>query len=99
MLIYGNVAFSRGIDTFYRDFKEASANSILLPDTPVRESEPFVSAAEQAGIAPIVIAPARASRETLEGLAHTQRAKSMRSRATVSPVQNGSQIRPVLVMS
>lgn len=69
MLIQGNVAFSRGIDTFYRDFKEAGADSILLPDIPVRESEPFVSAAEQAGIAPIFIAPARAARETLEGLA------------------------------
>ncbi|MDO5032217.1 tryptophan synthase subunit alpha [Corynebacterium sp.] len=73
MLIYGNVAFTRGIEQFYRDFAEAGADSILLPDVPVRESAPFVAAAEQAGIDPIFIAPAQASEKTLEGVARNSR--------------------------
>lgn len=69
MLVYGNVPFTRGIDTFYREFAEAGADSILLPDVPVREGEPFAAAAMEAGIDPIFIAPAQAAEKTLEGVA------------------------------
>lgn len=73
MLIYGNVAFTRGLEQFYRDFAEAGADSILIPDVPVREGAPFTQAADAAGIAPIFIAPARASEETLAGVAANSR--------------------------
>lgn len=69
MLVYGNVAHARGLERFYREFKEAGADSILLPDVPVRESAPFSAAATAAGIDPIYIAPAKASAETLEAVA------------------------------
>ncbi|MEX3505290.1 tryptophan synthase subunit alpha [Corynebacterium sp. LK2510] len=69
MLIYANVGFVRGIERFYREFAEAGADSILLPDVPVREGEPFSAAAIDAGIDPIYIAPAKASPQTLEGVA------------------------------
>ena len=69
MLIYGNVPFTRGLDHFYREFGEAGADSILLPDVPVREGAPFIAAAEAAGIDPIFIAPAQAAERTLEGVA------------------------------
>ena len=73
MLIYGNVAFTRGFDRFYAEFAEAGADSILLPDVPVREGAPFITAAEKAGIDPIFIAPARATSHTLEGVAQSSR--------------------------
>lgn len=73
MLIYANVAYVRGVEGFYREFSEAGADSILLPDVPVRESQPFTAAAEAAGIDPIYIAPAKASKETLEGVARNSR--------------------------
>lgn len=69
MLIYGNVPFTRGIDRFYGEFKEAGADSVLLPDVPVREGKPFAAAAEAAGIDPIFIAPAQAAESTLAGVA------------------------------
>lgn len=69
MLIYGNVAFTRGLERFYADFKEAGADSILIPDVPVREGKLFADTANAAGIDPIFIAPARASERTLEGVA------------------------------
>lgn len=73
MLIYANVAYVRGLDRFYPDFHSAGADSILLPDVPVRESQPFTEAATAAGVDPIYIAPAKASRETLEGVAANSR--------------------------
>lgn len=73
MLIYANVAYVRGLERFYREFHEAGADSILLPDVPLRESAPFSAAADAQGIAPIYIAPAKASRETLEGVAANSR--------------------------
>ncbi len=69
MLIYSNVAQTRGITRFYEEFAAAGADSILLPDVPVREGAPFVEAAAQAGVYPIFIAPAQANEETLEGVA------------------------------
>jgi tryptophan synthase alpha chain len=69
MLIYGNVPFTRGLETFYSEFHDAGADSILLPDVPVREGAPFVAAADEAGIDPIFIAPAQASEQTLAGVA------------------------------
>lgn len=69
MLIYGNVPFTRGIENFYQEFRDAGADSILLPDVPVREGAPFVAAAEKAGVDPIFIAPAQASEKTLAGVA------------------------------
>ncbi|WP_342318719.1 tryptophan synthase subunit alpha [Corynebacterium mayonis] len=73
MLIYANVAFVRGIDRFYREFKEAGADSVLLPDVPVREGAAFNEAAAAAGIDPIYIAPAKASPEVLAGVAAQSR--------------------------
>src|SRR5699024_5425333 len=58
MLIYGNVPFTRGLDTFYEEFGAAGADAILLPDVPVREGAPFAAAAEKAGVAPVFGAPA-----------------------------------------
>lgn len=69
MLIYGNVAFTRGFDRFYAEFAKAGADSILLPDVPVREGASFIAAAQKADIDPIFIAPARATEETLKGVA------------------------------
>lgn len=69
MLIYGNVPFTRGIERFYTEFQEAGADSILLPDVPVREGRPFAEAARAAGVDPIFIAPAQASETTLTGVA------------------------------
>ncbi|OHF40312.1 tryptophan synthase subunit alpha [Corynebacterium sp. HMSC074A01] len=73
MLIYANVAYVRGLDKFYAAFHEAGADSILLPDVPVRESAPFSAAAVDAGVDPIYIAPAKASPATLEGVAAQSR--------------------------
>lgn len=73
ILTYSNVAYVRGLETFYRDFAEAGADAVLLPDVPVRESGPFSQAAITNGIDPIYIAPHKAAEPTLRGVAASSR--------------------------
>ncbi|WP_257183221.1 tryptophan synthase subunit alpha [Corynebacterium cystitidis] len=92
MLIYSNVPFVRGFDKFYQEFKEAGADSILVPDVPVREGRPFIEAAERHGVDPIFIAPAQASAQTLEGVAaHSKGYIYAVSRDGVTGTENESQ--------
>ncbi|MDO5077613.1 MAG: tryptophan synthase subunit alpha [Corynebacterium sp.] len=73
LLIYGNVAFARGMEQFYADVAASGADSVLLPDVPVREGRPFAQAAIAAGIDPIFIAPPHATPDTLVGVAENSR--------------------------
>ena len=73
MLVYANVAFTRGIDKFYRELHEAGADTILIPDVPVRESAPFIAAADASGICPIFIAPPNADAATIRRVAAATR--------------------------
>lgn len=69
LLLYGNLVFARGIDTFYKDMAAVGVDSVLIADLPIRESERFQTAALKYGVAPIFIAPPNASPETLTKVA------------------------------
>lgn len=89
LLLYGNLVFARGIDTFYRDMSEAGVDSVLIADLPIRESEPFRTAALKYGIAPIFIAPPNASDETLRAVSSYSRGYTyVLSRAGVTGVDS-----------
>lgn len=68
LLVYCNLAVSKGTTEFYQSCAAAGADSILIPDVPTREGGPFVAAAQQAGISQIFIAPARADDDTLRAV-------------------------------
>lgn len=68
LLVYCNLAVSKGTTEFYQACAAAGADSILIPDVPTREGAPFVAAAQQAGISQIFIAPARANDDTLRAV-------------------------------
>jgi len=65
LLLYGNLVFARGIDTFYRDMADVGVDSVLIADVPIRESLPFREAALKYSVAPIFIAPPNASDKVL----------------------------------
>lgn len=73
LLMYGNVAFARGTEQFYKDVAASGADSVLLPDIPIREGRPFAQAAIEAGVDPIFIAPPHATPDTLVGVAENSR--------------------------
>lgn len=73
MLIYGNVPFARGLESFYADCAAAGIDSVLVPDVPVRESAPFSAAAEAAGVDAVYIAPPSSAPATLDAVAAASR--------------------------
>jgi tryptophan synthase alpha chain len=91
LLLYGNLVFARGIDTFYKDMSEAGVDSVLIADVPIRESEHFTEAALKYGVAPIFIAPPNASDETLRAVSSYSRGYTyVLSRAGVTGVDNAT---------
>jgi len=87
LLLYGNLVFARGIDTFYRDMAEVGVDSVLIADLPIRESLPFREAALKYNVAPIFIAPPNACDETLREVSSYSRGYTyVLSRAGVTGV-------------
>ncbi|WP_047043645.1 tryptophan synthase subunit alpha [Vibrio mexicanus] len=68
LLMYANLVYSRGIDSFYERCANAGIDSVLIADVPTNESQEFVEAAHKHGIHPIFIAPPTASDETLKSV-------------------------------
>lgn len=73
LLVYANLVFAAGIDDFYRRAAAAGADSVLVPDLPLRESAPFRAAASRHGIAPVFILPPDAGEATTEAVATASR--------------------------
>lgn len=69
LLMYANLVFANGIESFYERCQKAGVDSVLVADVPTNESKDFVAAAEKFGIKPIFIAPPTASDETLKTVA------------------------------
>ncbi len=55
ILVYANVVYQYGIEKFYRDSKKCGIDGVLIPDVPVEESQPFVTAASKSGVMPIFL--------------------------------------------
>ncbi|MCZ8500679.1 tryptophan synthase subunit alpha [Vibrio lentus] len=67
LLMYANLVYARGIESFYERCAKAGIDSVLIADVPTNESE-FVAAAKKFGVHPIFIAPPTASDETLQSV-------------------------------
>ncbi|MEK7170470.1 MAG: tryptophan synthase subunit alpha [Patescibacteria group bacterium] len=68
VLVYANLVYQKGIDAFYRKAKKAGIDGVLLPDVPVEESKPFVSAAEKYGIDPIFLVAQTTTNDRLKNI-------------------------------
>jgi tryptophan synthase alpha chain len=66
VLVYANLVYQQGIDGFYRKAKVAGIDGVLVPDVPVEESKPFVSAAKKHGIDPIFLVAQTTTPERLK---------------------------------
>jgi tryptophan synthase alpha chain len=69
ILTYANLVLARGPDAFYGACAGAGVDSVLVADAPAFEAEPFVRAAREHGIAPVMIAAPNTPRETLARVA------------------------------
>lgn len=92
LLLYGNLVFARGIDTFYHDMAQIGVDSVLIADLPIRESLPFRDAALKHSVAPIFIAPPNASDKTLRDVStYSQGYTYVLSRAGVTGVDSNDE--------
>lgn len=69
LLMYANLVFTNGIDSFYERCAVAGVDSVLVADVPLEESLPFRTAALRHQIAPIFICPPNASNDLLREIA------------------------------
>ena len=89
LLMYANLVFSRGIDTFYAECARVGVDSVLVADVPVEESAPFRQAAMRHNVAPIFICPPNADDELLRQIASYGRGYTyLLSRAGVTGAEN-----------
>jgi tryptophan synthase alpha chain len=69
LLLYVNIVYSNGIESFYERCFDAGVDSILIADVPLEESAPYRAAAEKFGLQQIFIAPPNGDVETLQKVA------------------------------
>ena len=69
ILTYANIVLARGRAAFYRSAADAGVDSVLVADVPAFEADPFVAAAEGAGVAPVLIAAPNTPEATIERIA------------------------------
>ncbi|QHB32698.1 tryptophan synthase subunit alpha [Yersinia canariae] len=89
LLMYANLVFHNGIDTFYQRCADVGVDSVLIADVPFEESLPFRTAALRHGIAPIFICPPNADDDLLREIAsHGRGYTYLLSRAGVTGAEN-----------
>ena len=92
LLVYANLVYAGGIDSFYRQAAAVGVDSVLIADVPLRESARFSQAAATYQIAPIFIAPPDASPRLLSDIAtHSQGYIYVLSRAGVTGTEQRMQ--------
>ncbi|WP_404340371.1 tryptophan synthase subunit alpha [Pseudoalteromonas mariniglutinosa] len=93
LLLYSNLVFKRGIETFYQDAKAVGVDSILVADVPLSESKRFRKTAMENGIDAIFIATPNADDDTLRQCASYGRGYTyLLSRAGVTGTETKAQM-------
>jgi tryptophan synthase alpha chain len=74
LLVYANLVIHEGSDRFFAKAAAAGADSVLVADAPMLESEPLAAAARAHGIAPVCLAPPNADEARLRAIARSSEA-------------------------
>jgi tryptophan synthase alpha chain len=69
LLVYANLVYAPGMDSFYARAAQAGVDSVLVADVPLEMAAPFKAAADKAGIETIFIAPPNGDEATLKAVA------------------------------
>lgn len=89
LLIYANLVFKNGIDSFYAKCAKAGVDSVLIADLPVEYAQEFTKHAEKYKIAPIFICPPNADDEVIKKIAELGKGYTyLVSRAGVTGTEN-----------
>ena len=64
LLVYGNLVYGAGVETFFASARTAGVDSLLIPDVPVRESAAIRAAGAKTEVENVFILPPNASAQT-----------------------------------
>lgn len=64
LLVYGNLVYGAGVESFFNSAKQAGVDSLLIPDVPVRESAAIRAAGAASGVENVFILPPNANAQT-----------------------------------
>ena len=93
LLMYANLVFSPGIETFYAKCAAVGVDSVLVADVPVEESKAFRTAALQHDVAPIFICPPNADDALLREISSQGRGYTyLVSRSGVTGAESRAQL-------
>jgi tryptophan synthase alpha chain len=67
--VYANIVEAHGIEQFYRNAAEAGVDSVLVADVPTIEAAPYVRAARDCGVDPVLIAAPNCTKDQLKQIA------------------------------
>ncbi|MEQ9319413.1 MAG: tryptophan synthase subunit alpha [Polyangiaceae bacterium] len=73
LLVYANLVEAPGRERFYGRAAAAGIDSVLVADVPTLECAPYVAAAVDAGVEPVLIATPNASADALQTIAETSK--------------------------
>ena len=73
VMTYYNIVFRAGHRRFARELAEASISGAILPDLPLEEAGPWVEAADEAGVASVLLAAPTAPDERLPRICERSR--------------------------
>lgn len=93
LLVYANLVFTNGIESFYIRCQKAGVDSVLVADVPMSESKPFREAALAHNIAPIFICPPNGDDALLQQIGeHSRGYTYLLSRAGVTGTEQRAQM-------
>jgi tryptophan synthase alpha chain len=69
IMSYCNLVYTRGIDTFLEQSKQAGAAGLIVPDLPYDTDEGFYAQAKSMGLEAVPVVPPTISRERLKSIA------------------------------
>lgn len=66
LLLYANLVFAYGLDSFYKAASTAGVSMVLIPDVPNLEAMPYINSAKKHNIQPVLFATLNCSDSDLE---------------------------------
>lgn len=93
ILVYANLVFRYGIDSFYAKAAEVGIDAVLVPDVPTIEAMPFIHAAKAHGIHPVLIASPTCQQQDLVTLStHSEGYTYVVTRSGVTGTERQSEL-------
>lgn len=74
ILVYANLVYRYGLEAFYQQAYTCGVDAVLIPDLPTLEATPYIHAAKQFGVAPVLLATPSCQKHDLQALAELSEA-------------------------